>query len=154
MASRDTTFVSTGTLVIPLFKVTGTILVNALYGVVTTALAANHRASSFRLNDQTAVTYLTAIGGTTLDSASVGSVIIKDQLAAAAVTLLTSAARAVLEPTTVQTQIFTPTVLVQKNGIETDIEYRFTSSTNPTTGAMTFFCGYIPLSPDGNLSVL
>lgn len=155
MVTRPTTFSSTGTLVIPIFKITGTVYVNALYGVVTTVLAANHRASAFRINDQTSQIYLTAVGGTTLDSAPVGSVIAKVDLVSAAVTLKSSAAGAILEPTTLETMLFSPIMLTQKTGgIETDIEYRFTSSTNPTTGAMTFVCGFIPISPDGNVTAI
>lgn len=149
------TFSGTGTIVVPIFKVTGTVYVNALYGVVTTALAANHRASSFRLNDQTAQIYLTAVGGTTLDSAPIGSTIMKVDLVSAAVTYKSSGAGAILEPTTLETMLFSPILLQQKTGgIETDIEYRFTSSTNPTSGAMTFYCGFIPISPDGAVTAL
>jgi hypothetical protein len=47
---------------------------------------------------------------------------------------------------------FSGSIITQKTGsVATNIEYRFTSSTNPTTGAMKFYCGFIPLSDDGNV---
>ncbi len=155
MVTKSYTFSSTGTLVIPLFSITGTVLVNALYGIVTTVLAANHRVGAFRVNDQTAQVQLTSATGPTMDSAPVGSMIIADVLAATAASFKSSAAGAVLQPATVQTPVFAQNIITQKvGGIETDIEYRFTSSTNPTTGAMTFYCGFIPVSVDGNVTAL
>ena len=155
IATKSVTFSSTGTLVYPLFSVTGTVLVNSLWGIVTTVLAANHRVGAFRLNDQGAVVQITSATGPTMDSAPVGSMIIADVLLSTAASFKSSAAGAVLQPATAQTLSFSPSILTQKTGsIETDIEYRFTSSTNPTTGAMKFYCGFIPLSDDGAIVAL
>lgn len=155
IVTKSYTFISTGTLVIPIFKVTGTVLVTALYGIVTTVLAANHRVGAFRVNDQTAQVQLTSATGPTMDSAPVGSMIIADVLAATAASYKSSVAGAVLQPATVQTPIFAQNIITQKTGdIETDIEYRFTSSTNPTTGAMKFYCGFIPISDNGDISAV
>jgi len=75
----------------PLFRITGSILVQKLYGVVKTVVGANHTAAYFRLNDQTAQSDITLNTGTTISSAAVGSILVKKGLAAAALTLLTSA---------------------------------------------------------------
>lgn len=140
---------------IPIFKVTGTIELRSLYGIVTTVLGANHTASAFRLNDQTAQIYLTAVGGTDISAAPVGSMIIKNVLVATAITLKSAAAGAILEPTTVNQDIFSPIMLMQKTGgVETDIEYHYATTDTPTSGAMTFFAGFVPVSSDGNLTAL
>jgi hypothetical protein len=153
LVKKSYTFSSTGTLVVPIFSITGTVLVNALYGIVTTVLAGNHRVGAFRINDQTAQVQITSATGPTMDAAPVGSMIIADVLAATAASFKSSAAGAVLQPATAGVNIFSGSIITQKTGsIETDIEYRFTSSTNPTTGAMDFFCGFIPLSADGNVT--
>jgi len=152
LVTKSYTFVSTGTLVVPIFKITGTVQLLSLYGVVTTVLAANHRVGAFRINDQTAQVQITNATGPTMDAAPVGSLIIADVLAATAATYKSSAAGAVFQPATAGINPFSGSIITQKTGsVETNIEYRFTSSTNPTTGAMKFYCGFIPLSDDGNV---
>jgi hypothetical protein len=153
MVTKSITFSGTGTKVYPIFSITGVVLVNALWGVVTTALAANHRVGAFRLNDQTAQTDITNATGPTMDAAPAGSMIVANVLAATAAVFASSAAGAIIQPAIAGTLPFSTTFLVQKTGsIETDIEYRFTSSTNPTTGAMKFYCGFIPITDDGNVT--
>jgi hypothetical protein len=155
MVTKSYTFSSTGTLVIPIFSITGTVQLLALYGVVTTVLAGNHRVGAFRINDQTAQVQITSATGPTMDAAPVGSLIIADVLAATAASYKSSAAGAVLQPATAGINPFSGSIITQKTGsIETDIEYRFTSSTNPTTGAMKFYCGFVPLSDDGNVTAV
>ena len=156
LVTKSYTFISTGTLVIPIFTVTGAVELLALYGIVTTALAANHRVGAFRLNDQNAVVQITNATGPTMDSAPIGSIITADVLLATAATFTSSANGAVMQPAAVQQQIFSPSILVQKAGTTdlTNIEYRFTSSTNPTTGAMKFYCGFVPISDDGNITAV
>jgi len=155
IVKKSYTFISTGTLVIPLFGITGTVQVLSLYGIVTTVLAGNHRAGAFRINDQTAQVQLTNATGPTMDAAPVGSIILADVLAATAATFKSAAAGAVFQPATAGMNPFSGSIIVQKTGsIATNIEYRFTSSTNPTSGAMDFYCGFVPLSSDGNIAAL
>jgi hypothetical protein len=151
MVSKDITFTTDGTIVKALFTVTGSVMVNALYGVVTTALGSNHTAASFRINDQTAQVYLTAVAGTTLSSIAAGSMIIKDKLVAVAVTKIDNAAGAVNESATAGIPIFSPVIITKKLAALTQIEYRYITN-NTSLGAMTFYCGFIPLSSDGDVS--
>ena len=139
---------------VPVFGITGSVLINALYGVVTTALG-NNTAASWRLNDQTAQIAITSVGGTTISAAPTGSVIEKVGLAAAALTLKSSVAGAVLEPTTLETLLFSPFQVTQKTGgVATNIEFNYTTSDTPTSGAITFYVGYTPLSSDGAITAL
>jgi len=156
MVTKSYTFISTGTLVIPLFTITGTVQLLSLYGVVTTALAANHRVGAFRINDQTAQVSITNATGPTMDSAPIGSIIIADVLAATAATYKSSAAGAVFQPATAGINPFSGSIITQKAGTAdlTNIEYRFTSSTNPTTGAMKFYCGFVPISDNGDVTAV
>jgi hypothetical protein len=153
IVKKEVTFTTDGTVVVPIFTLTGTVLVNALYGIVTTDLGSNHTAASWRINDQGAQVYLTASAGTTLSSDKAGSLIIKDGLVAAAVKEIVNTDGAILEPTTLQTMIFSPIILVKKTAALTQIEYRYITN-NTSLGAITFYCGFIPLSEDGNLTVV
>lgn len=141
------------TVATPIFSITGAVEVRALWGVVTTVLGANHTAAHWRLNDQTATdVVLTAAAGTTLNSASVGAMILKVGLAAAALTYKTADAATLLEPTTLETMVFSPFVLSQKTGdIQTDIEYVYTTTDDPTSGAIKFNIRWLPLSSDANV---
>ncbi len=156
IVSKSLTFTGNNTTVnTAIFKITGTIELRALYGIVTTVIGVNHTASAFRINDQTSQIYLTASAGTDISAAPVGSMIIKNVLVATAITLKSSSAGAILEPTTVNQDIFSPIMLVQKTGgVETDIEYHYATTDQPTTGAMIIYAGFIPVSVDGNLTAL
>jgi len=143
---------SNETKVEPLFRITGSVEVLQIYGVITTVVGANHTAAYLRLNDQTAQSDITLSTGTTISSAAVGSILVKKGLAAAAVTLLTSAQERVSEPTTLETLYFSPFVIVAKNGANTDIEYVYTTTTEPTTGKIQFFLVWRPLSANSAVS--
>lgn len=152
LTSKAVTFTgSAETVATPIFTVTGTVEVVALYGVITTVLG-NHTAAYFRLNDQTAQANITLNTGTTLTSKTAGSTIVKKGLAAAAVTLLDNATGIVSEPTTLETTYFSPFVAVKKTGATTQIEYLYTTTDEPTTGAITFYCGWVPVSADGRVT--
>jgi hypothetical protein len=150
--SNPKTLGGTGTVVVPIFHVKGTVNVLAIYGVVTTVLG-NNTAAYWRLNDQTAQVSITLSTGTTLTSKSAGSTIVKNGLAAAALVLLDAAAGRVSEPTTLETTYFSPFVAMQKTaGVTTDIEFVYTTSDNPTTGAITFYVQYLPIGQGSNIT--
>lgn len=142
------------TVSVPLFTITGMVEVRAIWGVVTTVLGSNNTAAYFRLNDQTAQSDITLSTGTTLSAAAVGSIIVKKGLAAAAVTLLTSAQERVSEPTTLETTYFSPFVAVAKNGATTNIEFTYTTTNAPTTGAIDFYIRWLPLSQTATVTPL
>ena len=148
--SKDITFTTNGAIIKALFTITGSVLINALYGVVATDLGSNHTAAAFRLNDQGTQVYLTAVGGTTLSSIKAGSMIIKDKLVAVAVTKIDNANGAVNESATAGIPIFSPVIVTKKTAALTQIEYCYTTN-NTSLGAMTVYCGFIPLTSDSNL---
>lgn len=139
------------TAAVPVFRITGTINVIALYGIVTTVLSSNITAAYWRLNDQSAQANITLNTGTTLSSAAAGSAIVKKGLATAALSFLSSATGVVSEPTTLETMYFSPFVLVKKPAANTDIEFVYTTTNTPASGAIQFFIGYIPISSDANV---
>lgn len=143
---------SNTTVVTPLFRITGTVHIFALYAVVTTTIGANHTAGFYRLNDQTAQVGITA-SGATLSALAVGTTIAKKGLAAAAITLLDNAAGRVSEPTTLETVYFSPFTVMKKTGANTDIEYSYATTDTPTSGVLQHVIGWIPLSDDGDVTV-
>lgn len=143
---------SNATVAVPIFRLTGTVEVLGIYGVVTTDIGVNHTAAYWRLNDQTAQVNITLNTGTTLSAMKVGSTIVKKGLAGAALTLLDNAAGRVSEPTTLETMYFSPFTAMKKTGATTDIEYVYTTTDTPTTGAIQFFVLWYPLSQDGRLT--
>lgn len=143
---------TTGT--VPVFSIAGSVNVTALYGVVTTDLGANNTAAYWRLNDQTAQVNITLNTGTTISAVKAGSVIVKKGLAAAALTLLDNAAGRVSEPTTLEAPYFSPFVVLKKTAAETDIEFLYTTTDAPTSGVIQFFCVWMPISADANVTAL
>ena len=155
LVTKELTFTgSSETVSTAIFTVTGVVEVFSLYGVVTTTFGANHTDAHFRVNDQTATDQIITKATTlTLNGISAGAAILKTGLITAVATYKSADAATVYEPTTLQTNIFTPFVIVQKTGdIQTDIEYVYTTTDEPTSGAMKFYCGFIPLSTDGDIS--
>lgn len=142
------------TATIPVFHVTGSIEVRGIWGVVTTDLGANHTAAYWRLNDQTSQVNITLNTGTTLSAIKAGSTIVKKGLAAAALTKLDNAAGVISEPTTLETTFFSPFVFLKKTAAVTDIEYVYSTTDTPTTGAIQFFVRYLPLSADANVTAV
>lgn len=142
------------TVSVPVFHVTGTVQVLGLWGVVTTTLGANHTAAFWRLNDQTAQPAITLATGTTLSGLVAGSVIVKKGLAAAALTAISNAAGVVSEPTTLETGYFSPFVATKKTAAVTDIEYTYSTTDAPTSGAIQFFISWLPVSADGRISTV
>src|SRR6266481_6931413 len=135
-----------------IFNIVGSIEVRGLWGVVTTVLSSNITAAFYRLNDQTAQPDISLNTGTVLSSAAVGSVISRGRLAATALTFINSSAARITEASAVNLQYFSPFVLTQKTGgIQTDIEFRYTTTNTPATGGIQLFLRWIPLSADANV---
>jgi hypothetical protein len=135
-----------------LFTITGSVEVRALYGVVTTAIGANHTAAHWRLNDQTAQPVISLVTGSTLSAAPVGSIVTRRSLVSVAPVVLSSAAGVVSDPVAATAPAyFMPFVLVKKTGALTQVEYRYTTTDAPTTGAMKFSMRWIPLSDDADV---
>ena len=151
---KSHTFVGSGaTVAVPLFHITGVVEIRGIWGIVTTALGVNHTDAHLRVNDQTATDQVLSKSTTlNLSGISAGAAIIKDGLAAAVLTYKTSDAGSILEPAVADQKNLSPVIIVQKTGdIQTDIEYVYTTSDTPTTGAMDFFVKWLPLSEDGKV---
>lgn len=140
----------------PLFHITGSVIVHALYGVVTTALGSNVTAAYWRLNDQTAQVNISLNTGTTLSSLAAGSVITRDSIATVALTADNATAGKIRDPVAATaTDAFMPFVAVQKTGgIQTDIEFTYSTTNTPTSGVIQHFLNWQPLSVDGNVQAV
>lgn len=146
---KDLTLTGSNTTVnTPIFTIIGAVSIFRLWGIVRTDIGVNHTAASWRLNDQTAQIYLTAVGGTTLSGLKAGSVIVKAAGVATALAKLDNVAGVILEPAALKTVPFSPFIAVKKTAALTQISYCYTTTDTPTTGAMRFYVGYYPLSED------
>ena len=142
------------TTAVPLFGITGSVLIRRLYGVVTTTLGTNQTAVYYRLNDQTSQTAMTAAAGSVTSNFAVGSTIEKRDLAAVAVDANNASAGIFEESNIRNLPYYQEFKITQKvGGIATNIEYVY-STNNQTSGAITFYCTYIPLTTTGNLTAL
>jgi len=133
------------------FTLTGAIYVLGIWGEVTTVIGSNHTAAHLRLDDQTAQIVITAAAGITLSSLAAGTMFAKLGLAAAALTLMSNAARATGQGAAQDDLCLQTFQVVKKTGATTDIEYRYSTTNAPTTGVILFNAVWLPLSSDGNL---
>jgi hypothetical protein len=144
------------TVATPLFRVTGTVRVIALYGIVTTALGSNITAAHWRTNDQTATLPISAAAGTTLSSFTAGSLLTRNSLVSVALTGDNASAAKVRDPVAATApDVNMPFEIVQKTGgVNTDIEFVYTTTNTPTSGAIKHYVIFEPLSDDGDIRAL
>lgn len=137
----------------PLFTITGTVLIKALYGVVTTVLSSNQTAAFWQIDDQTATPDISLATGTTISSASVGSLLLRTSTAGVALTLANASAGRVTDIVAATApDVFMPFVITQKTGaITTTLNFSYATTNAPATGAISFFANWLPLSADGSV---
>lgn len=150
LTTKTLTFSGDGAHTNPIFTLTGGIEIRGLWGVITTDLGSNVTAAAWRINDQTAQVYLTAVGGTTLSSKKAGSMIVKKGLVATALSLVDNAAGAILEPGVVGTIDLTPVIILKKTAAVTQVEFCYTTN-NTSAGEIQFFVRWLPMTSDSDL---
>lgn len=136
---------------VPVFTLSGVLEIRGLWAVVTTTLGSNLTATYFRLNDQTNQSNITLNTGTTISSAAAGSILVKKDLASAALTLLSASQERISEPTTLETTFFSPFVAVSLPSATTNIEFTYTTTNTPTSGVIQFFLRWLPISSAANV---
>jgi hypothetical protein len=144
------------TAAVPLFTVKGDVEVLALYGVVTTALSSAVTTAYWRLNDGTAQAAISLATGTTLSSFTAGSFLIRRSLVSVALSATNASAGAVVDPVAATApDIFMPFTVIQKTGnVTTNIEFVYTTTNTPASGAITFYLGWVPLSDGSYIEAL
>jgi hypothetical protein len=144
---------SNTTVATPLFRVTGSVRVTELYAVVTTVLGSNNTAAHWRTNDQTAQVAISLATGTTLSSLPAGSMLTRHSLVSVALKADSSAAAKVIDPVAATAPaIHMPFEVVQKTGgVQTDIEFVYTTTNTPTSGVIQHFVEWQPLSEGSTL---
>ena len=153
-AFKDATLSASNTTAsVILFRVTGTVQITQLYGVVTTVLSSNITAAHWRSNDQTATVDISASAGTTLSSFAVGSQLTRHSVNTVALKGDNASAAKVIDPVAATAaSIHMPFQVVQKTGaVQTDIEFVYTTTNTPATGVIRFFCEWQPLSDGATL---
>lgn len=143
------------TVATPLFRVTGVVRVIALYSIVTTALGSNQTAAHWRINDQTAQVAISLATGTTISSLVAGSLLVRNSVASVALTADNANAGKVRDPVAATApDVNMPFEIVQKAGANTDIEFVYTTTNTPTSGAVKHYVIFEPLSDDGDIRAL
>lgn len=147
---------SAATVSTPLFRVTGQVKVLALWAEVTTALGSNVTAAYWRTNDQTATLPISAAAGTTLSSFAIGSLLVRKSLVSVALTADNASAAKVVDPVAATApDVFMPFLIAQKTGgVQTDIEFTYTTISTPTSGVLKHHIIFTPLSADGDIRAI
>jgi hypothetical protein len=137
------------TAAVPIFTLTGIVRAE-LYGVVTTAIGSNHTAEKFQINDGTLVQDISVSTGVdALSSAPVGTLIARVRQYAGPLSIASTATGGIGDPDVQNTPFLCEFIAVKKSSATTQIEYVYTTTNTPTSGAIKFYCKYLPLSDDG-----
>lgn len=143
------------TAAVPIFRVTGSVRFIKVFGVVTTVLSSNITGAYLRMNDQTAQADITlSTVGTVLSTAAVGSWLGKTALAATLLTAKNASAGQLAEPTASELPIYSEFQVIKKNGANTDIEFVYSTTNTPASGAIQFFVEWQAISADAAVTVL
>ena len=144
------------TVATPLFRVTGTVHISQLYSIITTVCGSNVTATYWRTNDQTAQVAISLATGTTLSSLPAGTMLTRHSLVSVALKADTAAAAKVIDPVAATApDTFMPFMVVQKTGgVQTDIEFVYTTTNTPTSGVIQHFIEWQPISADGFVSAV
>lgn len=138
---------------IPIFTVTGQVEITALYGVITTALG-NNTVAFWRTNDGSTQNAITVATGTTLSNAIVGGVISKKAGVGTALTLTAGTSVQVSESVTAGATNFQDFVVDANPLATSNIEFVYSTTDTPTSGAITFYIRWVPLTPASSVVAL
>lgn len=138
------------TVAVPIYTVIGQVEITALYGVITTALG-NNTTAFWRTNDGSTQNAITVATGTTLTSAIAGGVISKKAGVSTALVLTAGTSGQVIESATAGATYFQDFVIIANPLATTNIEFVYTTTDTPTTGAITFYIRWVPLTPTSNI---
>ena len=134
------------------FTITGTVLVQGFWGIVTTVLSSNITAAHIRTNDSSATVDVSLNTGVTLSSLAVGSLISRNALVSGALASLSASQTRFADPGAAAQPYLIPFVLMQKPATTTTLDFRYTTTNNPSSGVILWNALWIPLSADGNLA--
>ena len=139
---------------VPIFNVQGVVEIRALYGVVTTALSSNITTAYWRLNDQTAQSAISLATGTTISSYGAGAFITRRSVVSVALVGSAATNGAVTDPVAATApDVFMPFIAIQKTGgVQTDIEFTYSTTNTPASGAIDFYIGWVPLTPTSTIT--
>lgn len=145
---------SNTTVATPIFRVVETVLILALYAEVTTALGSNVTAAHWRTNDQTATLPISAAAGTTISSFVAGSILTRSSVVSVALTGNNSSAAKVIDPVAATAPaVHMPFEVVQKTGgVQTDIEFVYTTTNTPTSGVLKHWVRWLPQTANATLT--
>lgn len=141
---------TTGSKVI--YTVTGSVLVHAIWGEVTTVLSSNQTAAFLRTDDQTAQIDVTLATGVTISSLAVGSLLLRTGQVDVALIAKSVAAGFFVDGGGDWLDLFTPFAVGKKTAAVTTIDLRYTTTNTPSTGVTRWHALWSPLSSDGNLA--
>lgn len=139
---------------VPIFTVTGQIEFTALFGVITTDIGVNNTAAFWRTNDGTNQNAITLATGTILSAAVDGGVISKKAGVGTALTLTAGTSGQVMENATSGANYFQDFVIIANPDATTNIEFTYTTTDAPTSGAITFYVRWAPLTPGSSIAPL
>jgi hypothetical protein len=141
---------TTGSIV--MFTVTGSVLIRRLFGEVTTVISSAHTNGHIRTNDQSATIDLSNSTGATLSALAVGTMIWRAGVLATALAIDDNAVGAINDALSAGNDCFSPFIITKKNGAVTTLDYRYTTTNAPSTGAILWTADWEPLSVNGNLA--
>ena len=143
---KEITFTTTGAQTYNLFRVYGTVLINAISAHVTTTICDNLTLPKLETWDGTAAIEITDDDGGALTDLPVDSYIVKDRKVAEGLEVFDASAASVGDKWDAKEAAFSVTA---KAGVATYIRFSCTSTTTPPTGALHWHVEWEPKTDNG-----
>jgi len=135
-----------------LFTVTGTCLVKRIYGVITTdTTLTNITGVGLQLYDTNTTTAIDN-GALTVNAPGANTVMLKVEGSATNLAHLAGTAQGFDEGGLGSDEYFYPFLVKGSTAVTTYIRFKYTTTTEAANGAMTWYCIYEPISPNGALA--
>lgn len=154
LVTKTNTCNTTGAQTDNIFTITGCVQVLELWAECTEATNATTLSTCyFDMYDGTSALELTDNAGTDCSAITVGSVILKSDVATAVLTKLANGAGALLDGAANTTRVFCPFIMIKKTGVATYIRFCFTGDAS-TDVDLKFYVKYLPVSADGSIAAV
>ena len=148
---KEVTFITTGAQTYNLFRVYGSVLIDAISAHIETAICVNMTAFHLEIDDGTAQVDVTKNDGV-ISSLPVGSYLVKDDKSGETIAIVSAAAGALQDEWDAKKAAFSVTEKnVAGSPVATYIRLSCTSTTDPPTGELHFHVEWKPLTDAGFL---
>lgn len=141
----------------PLFRIYGSVEIVRLYGIVTATIGAATATTSWTLSDSDgSSTAISGAAGTDISDRAPGTLLIRRGLSANVLVIGAASTASVTDVGGAGNKYISSLLVgIEKTGnVASYLNFVYATTSTPTSGAIDFYCGWVPLSAGSRLETL